>query len=591
MNTHLPAQVRRPLDLVCIGSASVSLAGEQIGGRLEDMQSFAKSLGGSAALAAVGAARVGLKVALLARVGDDHHGRFVREALVAEGVDVSGLHADAARPTELAFVGVRDAGPPTQPAGAGQAHSPIDPALIASAPALLVSAGSLAWSNETCLAAMRAARAAGTRVVLDIGPSDGEDPEQLEQALVLCELIVCSSSQAAPWRSLAPSAAAIVNRPEAPGAGAAFIAGLLSRWLRGEPLAACLRLAKAGSALAAQRPDGAAALPTWREIEHTLRCGTAARSHDGEWVEHLHHASTRTRAWPELVVLAFDHRAQFERLATQHGAAHERIARFKKLVARAARRGHRSARRAAPGAGNFPLPGVIVDGRHGQRVLPALNGTGWWIARPIELPGSRPLAFDTPHDQHDVGLELRRWPAEQVVKCLIAHHPDDEPALRERQLLTLVALARACRCTGHELLVEVIPPASMPAEGEPLLRAMQQIYAAGVRPDWWKLPPPPDAAAWRRLADLVAEHDPLCRGVLLLGQEASEAQLAQSFRSAAGQPLCKGFAVGRSIFGPAAAAWFAGELSDDGVVDQVSGAYARLITLWREARASLETNA
>ena len=73
--------------------------------------------------------------------------------------------------------------------------------------------------------------------------------------------------------------------------------------------------------------------------------------------------------------------------------------------------------------------------------------------------------------------------------------------------------------------------------------------------------------------------------MLLLGLEASEANLAQGFRAAAGQPLCKGFAVGRSIFADAAAAWFAGELDDAGVIEQVAQRYLRLIFLWCEARA------
>jgi hypothetical protein len=53
--------MNRPLDLICVGRAAVDLYGEQIGGRLEDMQSFAKYLGGSPANTAVGVARLGLQ--------------------------------------------------------------------------------------------------------------------------------------------------------------------------------------------------------------------------------------------------------------------------------------------------------------------------------------------------------------------------------------------------------------------------------------------------------------------------------------------------------------------------------------------------
>ena len=114
---------------------------------------------------------------------------------------------------------------------------------------------------------------------------------------------------------------------------------------------------------------------------------------------------------------------------------------------------------------------------------------------------------------------------------------------------------------------------------------MKQIYAAGVWPDWWKLPPPLERAAWQHINTVITDNDVHCRGVLLLGLEASEDHLSQGFRAAAGQPLCKGFAVGRSLFADAAAAWFAGTLDDAGVVDEVATRYQRLIHLWCNARS------
>src|SRR5690349_1164510 len=69
------------LDIVCIGRSSVDLYGEQTGSRLEDMASFAKYVGGCPANIAIGAARLGLRPALVTRVGDEHMGRFIRETL------------------------------------------------------------------------------------------------------------------------------------------------------------------------------------------------------------------------------------------------------------------------------------------------------------------------------------------------------------------------------------------------------------------------------------------------------------------------------------------------------------------------------
>ncbi len=89
------------LDVITIGRASVDLYGAQVGGRLEDMGSFNKYIGGSPTNMAAGTARLGLKSALITRVGDEHMGRFIREELAREGVDTRGVITDRERLTAL----------------------------------------------------------------------------------------------------------------------------------------------------------------------------------------------------------------------------------------------------------------------------------------------------------------------------------------------------------------------------------------------------------------------------------------------------------------------------------------------------------
>ena len=71
----------RSLDVICLGRIAVDLYAQQIGARLEDVSSFSKYLGGSSANIAFGCARLGLKSSMLARVGNDHMGRFLTETL------------------------------------------------------------------------------------------------------------------------------------------------------------------------------------------------------------------------------------------------------------------------------------------------------------------------------------------------------------------------------------------------------------------------------------------------------------------------------------------------------------------------------
>ena len=114
---------------------------------------------------------------------------------------------------------------------------------------------------------------------------------------------------------------------------------------------------------------------------------------------------------------------------------------------------------------------------------------------------------------------------------------------------------------------------------------LRRLYNLGIRPAWWKL----EAAARRspgaRLPDRRAS-DPWCNGVLLLGLDAREEQLALSFAVAARDPVCRGFAVGRRIFGPPARDWFAGTIDDATATARIAAGYARMIDLWRRRRPS-----
>ena len=96
------------LDVITIGRSSVDLYGQQIGSRLEDVSSFAKSVGGSPTNIAIGAARLGLKAGLITAVGNEQFGRFIREQLAREGVALDGVKVDPERLTALAILSVED---------------------------------------------------------------------------------------------------------------------------------------------------------------------------------------------------------------------------------------------------------------------------------------------------------------------------------------------------------------------------------------------------------------------------------------------------------------------------------------------------
>ncbi|MHC1480043.1 bifunctional 5-dehydro-2-deoxygluconokinase/5-dehydro-2-deoxyphosphogluconate aldolase [Frateuria aurantia] len=630
----------RTLDLICLGRLAVDLYAQQVGARLEDAHGFARYLGGSSGNAAFGTARLGLRSAMLTRVGDDHMGRFLTETLAAEGCDVSQVHVDPQRLTALVILGLKDR--ETFPllfyrencADMAVDESDIDEAFIASARALAITgthlstAGTLAASRKALALAGRH----GLKRVLDIdyrpvlwgltGRGDGENrfvasrdvSAHLQSVLDQFELIVGTEEEfhiaggstdlmtaLRTVRAITPAILVVKRGPlgcsviegELPadidaaptyrgtrvevlnvlGAGDAFISGWLYGWLRGESIERCCAFANACGALVVSRHGCAPAMPSRAELDYFLAHAEQLQRPDlDQELQHLHRVSVARRHWDDLHIFAFDHRRQFFELARECGADVQRLPRLKQLLVEAVATTERNQQLQG-------RVGLLCDGNYGQEALNHATGRGWWIGRPVELPGSAPLEFE--HGR-SIGSYLQQWPLEHVVKCLVAFDPDADPILRIEQETQLLSLYDAVRASGHELLLEVIPPPG-PQRAAQVLRSMQRIYNLGIRPEWWKLMPP-EAEDWSAIDALIADRDPWCRGVLLLGLNAPFATLAAGFTAAAGAESCRGFAVGRSIFVEPAQAWLRNEIDDAELVNQAAQRFDELAQLWQGAR-------
>ena len=149
----------------------------------------------------------------------------------------------------------------------------------------------------------------------------------------------------------------------------------------------------------------------------------------------------------------------------------------------------------------------------------------------------------------------------------------------------MVRLARAARANRLELLLEIIPSKAGPVTDTTNAEVIQRFYDLGVHPDWWKLEPMKTEAAWAAACAAITRNDAHTRGIVVLGLEAPEAELAESFAIAARHDLVKGFAVGRTLFAEAARGWLSGALTDEAAVADMAGRYARLCGIWDEARA------
>ncbi len=646
MNT-LPFPSGRRFDIACLGRLAVDLYAQQIGSRLEDVSSFAKYLGGSSANIAFGAARLGLRAAMISRVGDEQMGRFLTETLQREGCDTSMVQIDPRRLTALVLLGLKDRDTfPLLFYRDNCADMAIDAAaisenFIAQCRSLLITGTHLSQPavRAASVTALTHARKHGVVRVLDIDYrpvlwglttlGEGENryvadagvSAQLQAMLPAFDLLIgtqeefliaggvagdlIASLQAV--RAVTPAAMVVklgaagacfipgavpariddeltvrgetIEVMNVLGAGDAFAAGLMTGLLNGHGFDEAARMANACGAIVVSRHACAPAMPTPAELAHWFSGRRTPKVDADAQLAHLHRSTAARPVWNELCVMAFDHRSQFFELAREAGVSDARVPMLKRLLVKATEKVERS-------HALKDRVGVLIDGTYGEDALAAATGRGWWVGRPVELPGSRPLRFDV---DPSVGSQLLSWPREQVVKCLVHYHPDDPVDLRLEQEQQIRHLWQATRASGHELLLEVIPPRDVTPTGtadHAVLRSIQRLYNLGFKPEWWKLAPM-TAESWARLGALVGERDPHCRGAVILGLNQPLEHLAAGFAQAT-HPIVKGFMVGRTLWATASLRWLRGERHDAEFVNEVAGNFATLVEAWRASRIPVE---
>ena len=636
MSQNVSSQGAKPLDLITIGRASVDLYGQQIGTRLEDVSSFAKSVGGCPCNISVGTARLGLKSALLTRVGDEQMGRFIREQLTREGVETRGIVTDPERLTALAILAVEnDKSFPLlfyrdNCADNALCEDDVSEEFIRSARAILVSGTHFSKPNTDAAQrkAMRLAKENGAKIVFDIdyrpnlwglaGHDAGENryiasdrvSAHLKTVLADCDLIVGTEEEVLiasgesdllqalkTIRSLSTATIVLKRGPmgcivydgaisddledgiigkgfpievyNVLGAGDAFMSGFLRGWLRQEPHATSATWANACGAFAVSRLLCAPEIPTWTELQFFLEKGSKERAlRKDEAINHVHWATTRRREIPLLMALAIDHRSQLEDAAAGNPELLARIPAFKVLAVKAAAQ-------VAAGRSGF---GMLIDDKYGRDALYAAGAhRDFWIGKPIELPGSRPLQFEF---SQDLGSRLIDWPVDHCIKVLSFYHPDDPAEMKATQVAKLRSAFEAARKVGREILIEIIAGKHGKLDDQTVPRALDELYDAGLKPDWWKLEPQASRNAWAAIDAVIEKRDPLCRGVVLLGLEAPYEALKDGFAAARTSKTVKGFAVGRTIFADASKAWLGGTMTDEQAIAEMAGKFKALVDLW-----------
>ncbi|ACR28988.1 Ribokinase [Burkholderia glumae BGR1] len=268
---------------------------------------YAQAAGGKGGNQAVAAARLGARVAMLGRLGDDANGAALRAALEAEQIDCAALATSAGVPTGVALIVVDDASQNAIVIVAG-GNGLVTPEDVAAHDAMIAAADVLVCQLETPLPAVRAALEAGRRhacsVVLNPAPAlaplpdgwlplvDWLIPNEIEAAALTGVAIATPADAELAARQLAQAGArnvivtlggqGVVARQadgstrhypapkveavDTTAAGDTFIGGFAARLAAGETPDEAIRFALRAAALSVTRAGAQPSIPTLQEL-------------------------------------------------------------------------------------------------------------------------------------------------------------------------------------------------------------------------------------------------------------------------------------------------------------------------------------
>jgi 5-dehydro-2-deoxygluconokinase len=291
------------IEAAVLGRVGVDLYPNELETPLSEVRTFTRFVGGFAGNVCTGLARLGVRCAIVSRVGDDGHGEYVRETLAGEGVDVRFLAVDPYWLTPPTFCEVwpPDRFPITfyrRPTAPDWQLSPedFDADEVAGAPLLYATGTGLAQSpsRETTLAAIRAHR--GTTIFdLDWRPSLWDEPADYPrlaaEAAAAADIVIGNEEELAAAEVEAPTlvlkrgergatvfeAGTATDVPGFPvdvvnglGAGDAFAAAIGRSLLDGLGLVEGVRRGTVAGALVAAELACSAAMPRLAELEAAL---------------------------------------------------------------------------------------------------------------------------------------------------------------------------------------------------------------------------------------------------------------------------------------------------------------------------------
>lgn len=240
--------------------------------------------------------------------------------------------------------------------------------------------------------------------------------------------------------------------------------------------------------------------------------------------------------------------------------------------------------------------GILIDEEFGAQILRDATRNGYATALSTERSGSAEFEFE-------YGEEFGRHIAEftpTFAKALIRFNPDGDAAMNRRQTTRLKQLSDYCRDVRQPFMCELLVPATAAqlahANGfkktfdllirPPLmLKAIHSLQDAGIEPDVWKIQGLDRRSDCEHVVATARRNGRGKVGCIVLGHDAEEDQVVRWIETAASVPGIIGFAVGRTTFWHAVAAYVAKQVTRAEAVSLVARRYREWVAVFEQARA------
>jgi myo-inositol catabolism protein IolC len=291
----------------------------------------------------------------------------------------------------------------------------------------------------------------------------------------------------------------------------------------------------------------------------------------------------------DLYILAFDHRGSFQK--KMFGITGEPSAEETETISDAKRVIYEGFLEALGQGAPRDSAGMLVDEQFGGDAAREAHKEGLLLAMPVEKSGQEEFDFDY---GDDFGAHIEEFDP-TFSKVLVRYNPDGDQAMNRRQAERLKRLSDWLHDNDRKFLFELLVPAtdaqleSVGGDGDRfdkelrpdlMLKAIDELHAAGIEPDIWKIEGLDKREDCQRVAAKTQEDGRDGVVCVVLGRGADDDAVDHWLRQGAGVPGYVGFAIGRTIWWDALKSYIDGTIRREDAAALIAQNYRRFVATY-----------